>query len=208
MSTHFRSHFTVKGVHNAAVIIRGKRLGVAGLGLVAIIAMGSAPSSAVGRTGLAPARAAERALPAALVTATKVKPQPAPNEASRVKRPAKLSAFELRTAIDSWHVTNKAYKAAAATRALAVIAINETFTASVRRAKADFDVTRAHANTPAAKSAAAARFADAVSIASAVRQAALDALPPLPPAPGPRPTAKRVAALKHQARSAANPFVG
>lgn len=132
-------------------------------------------------------------------------PQPNPGGS---KKPVKVTEQELRVAIEAWTVATKVYKSAVAARAAAVMVINDTFTASVKRAKADFDVTKVQANTPAAKSAASARFADAVSAASAMRQAALDALPSLPPNPGPKPTLKSVAAARQQSSGPVVPFGG
>lgn len=84
----------------------------------------------------------------------------------------------------AWVATSKVYKAALLNREITVKAINEEFTKAVKRAKKDFSAAMAKATTPAQKSAAAARFKDAIDRASALRQAALDSLPALPPLPG------------------------
>ena len=84
----------------------------------------------------------------------------------------------------AWVATSKVYKAALLNREITVKAINEEFTKAVKSAKKDFSAAMAKATTPAQKSAAAARFKDAIDRASALRQAALDSLPALPPLPG------------------------
>lgn len=79
--------------------------------------------------------------------------------------------------------TSLVYNAAVTNRDLTMMAINEAFTKAVKRAKKELSAALATANTPALKSAAVARFKDAIDRASATRQAAIDSLPPLPPAP-------------------------
>lgn len=183
------------------------RLSAVGAGIVAVIAMVASPALAVGRTALVPARIDQQGFPDAAFAAAKANPQPAPKDVAS-KRNAKVTESELRAAVDAWESASRLYKAATAKRAAAVVAIYETFTASVKRAKFEFEAIRAQVNTPSAKSAAAARFADAVRTASAVHQAELDALPPLPPAPGAKPTLKSLAALRQQASATPSPFAG
>lgn len=86
-----------------------------------------------------------------------------------------------------WLATSRVYKAAATNRELTIRAINDAFTKSVKRAKKDFSEALDRATTPAQKSAATARFKDAIDRATALRKAALDALPKLPPSPGASP---------------------
>lgn len=90
--------------------------------------------------------------------------------------------------------TSMVYKAALANRKITIQAINEAFTKAVKRAKKDFSAAVAKATTPSQKSAAAAKFRDAINKATAIRQAALDSLPELPP------TATAKAAAKAAAR--------
>lgn len=79
--------------------------------------------------------------------------------------------------------TSMVYKAAVANRDITMRAINDAFAKAVKRAKKDLSAALAKATSPAAKSAAAAKFKDAIDKASAARQAALDSLPELPPLP-------------------------
>ena len=175
-----------------------------------LIEMASAPAFAVGHTAQVPVLMDQQDFPTAFIAARAVKgkPQPTPNSTASWRRSGKVTESELRSAIDAWQLASRTYKAAAAVRATAVVSINETFTAAVRRAKTEFEAVRAQVNTPAAKSAAAARFADAVSAAAAMRQAALDSLPPLPPSPGSKPTLKSLATLRRQAAATPSPFAG
>lgn len=180
------------------MVTHATRFAVGVVCAISLTAVGMVPAQAAAAAQQAPVGVLAHVL-------SKVGQQPNPGTS---KKSVKVTDQELRVAVEAWTVAAKAYKAAVAARAAAVMVINDTFTASVKHAKADFDVTKAQANTPAAKSAAAARFADAVSAAAAVRQAALDALPALPPAPGPKPTLKSVAAAKQQSSGAAVPFGG
>ncbi|MHB0928470.1 MAG: hypothetical protein ACYC3W_06045 [Candidatus Nanopelagicales bacterium] len=111
---------------------------------------------------------------------------------------------ELHAAVEAWKAASRLYRNASAARAAAIVTINETFTAAVRKAKSLYTAARAASATPAAKSAAASHLADAVAAATSVRQAAIDALPPLPTPPGSKPTLKSLAAAKAEPR----PFVG
>ncbi len=210
MSAPFRSLFTAGCVHNSPVITRVRRLSAAGAGIVAVMAMVPSPVFALDRAAPVPAVMAKKVFPDDLfaVAAARANPQPGRSDTGNGRHSSKVTDSELRVALDAWQLANRTYKAALAVRAAAVVKINETFTARVKHAKADLEAVRSQANTPAAKSAAAARFADAVSVASAIRQAALDSLPPLPPSPGPKPTLRSLATLRQQAAAAAGPFAG
>lgn len=110
---------------------------------------------------------------AASVSASAAEPSPTPS-ASQSARVA----------------TSMVYKSAVANRAITMMAINDAFTKAVKRAKKELSAALAKATTPALKSAAAAKFKDAIDKASAARQAALDSLPALPPLPTGKTTTK------------------
>lgn len=86
--------------------------------------------------------------------------------------------------------TSLVYNAAVTNRDLTMMAINEAFTKAVKRAKKELSAALAKSTTPALKSAAVARFKDAIDRASAIRQAAIDSLPSLPPAPAGKSASK------------------
>lgn len=103
------------------------------------------------------------------------------------------ATLTLREATALWAASAKVYKAALANRTITLRAINEAFAKAVSRAKAEYDSTQVRSAAPALSNSAAARYKDAVERAAAVRQAAIDALPALPPNPGAKPTAKSLA---------------
>ena len=90
----------------------------------------------------------------------------------------------------AWTANATLYKSALVNRDISTRAINDVFTKAVKRAKKDLSAALASAKLPKQKSAAAARFKEVLDRATAVRQAALDALPQLPPNPGAKPPAK------------------
>lgn len=75
------------------------------------------------------------------------------------------------------------YKAALANRETTMKAINTAFSKAVKHAKKDLNAALSRSSSPSLKSAAAAKFKDAIDRASAARQAALNSLPALPPVP-------------------------
>jgi len=113
-------------------------------------------------------------------------PAPTPTPSSTVQTLTRMAVLNK----SAWTASVKLYKAALANRVITTTAINATFTKVVKRAKRDLGLALAKATTPAQKSAANARFRDAIDKATALRQASLDSLPELPPAPGPRPSTK------------------
>lgn len=104
--------------------------------------------------------------------------------------PSSSSSNSGESSKSAWSATAKVYKAAVLNRELTVKAINDEFTKSVKRAKKDFTAALSKATSPALKSAASARYKDAIDRATAARQAALDALPTLPPLPGSKVSSK------------------
>ena len=101
-----------------------------------------------------------------------------------------MEASLLRDALWVWNTSVKAYKAAVTAREKAMQMVNEAFTKSVQRAKFDLAAALARAGTPTEQMAAQARFREALDRATSQRQAAIEDLPELPPAPGPKPTLK------------------
>lgn len=101
-----------------------------------------------------------------------------------------LEADMLREAVAAWRVAVKSYKLAVSTRERAVKAINDAFAKSVQRARAEFKAAMARAVSPSDEARAQSALRAAIALAAATRQAALDALIPLPPTPGSKPTAK------------------
>ena len=104
--------------------------------------------------------------------------------------PQPTLAFRAQLSLAAWTANAKLYKSALVNRDISTRAINDVFTKAVKRAKKDLSTALASAKLPKQKSAAAARFKEVLDRATAVRQAALDALPQLPPNPGAKPPAK------------------
>jgi hypothetical protein len=111
---------------------------------------------------------------------------------ARADNPSPQATAALRADLgkSAWNASAKMYKAALANRDITTRAINEVFTKAVKHAKKDLSTALASAKVPKQKSAAAARFKDALDQATAMRQAAINALPQLPPNPGPKPSGK------------------
>lgn len=141
-----------------------------------------------------PARGAAVLLASVALLLTPVAPasakdaRPTPAASVNVDSPA-FKAL-LKDAIAAWTASGKLYKSAVANRAATLKAINETFARAVTRAKADYDGSQSRMAAPSLQNNAAARYKDTLEKAVAIRQAAIDGLPELPPVPGPKPTVK------------------
>lgn len=126
-------------------------------------------------------RPALTALIACILVATTSGPASA-QDATPSPSSIQISDAELAKASKSALVaTTKLYKAALSNRILTTRAINEAFAKAVKRAKQEQAAALAKASTPAQRSAAASRFKSRIDRAVAIRQAALDSLPQLPP---------------------------
>lgn len=129
--------------------------------------------------------------PAVAKDAKDAKPSPTASSFGDMRKSSRaLEQQMLREAMAVWKASMKAYKLAATARDKAMRVINDAFAKSVQRAKADFAQALARSKAAADQAAATARLRDAIDLATATRQAAIDALPAMPAPPGPAPTAK------------------
>lgn len=121
------------------------------------------------------------------VAAEKPKPTPKPDARMMTMAQPKMTPTEM------YRSQMLAYTAAVKARQASIDAINQAFADAVKRAQTDFKVARKSATTAELKASAETTRDAAISAATAARQAAINALGPIPlkpmkPAPEPTST--------------------